>query len=384
MRLGNALVIGQVTVCVLLLTPSAILLRGARRMGQFDTGIQPDGVVVVRMGERFRTQVLRRLEVEPYVQQIGAAASTPLNGILPSVPISAGDSAIDSWYNYASPEFFSVLQIPILSGRNFTADEARSGAPVVILSHATAQKLLPNRNPLGEVIHIRPKSTGTAGDGTPLYQDVRVIGVARDIVSCSLPYGKDPALVYFPGTPERSHTGLVVRVRGNVGEIARRLEKEISASFPGSLEELHAMEQYVSGGVYPFRVAAWIGSALGGIALLLTLSGIYGVLAYLISQRTKEIGIRMALGASTSSATGLVLAQSMRFAAIGVVLGSAVAFGMSRLFASSVVFVVFMNTFDPVAYGGGALAVALTALLAAYLPARRAARIDPVTTLRYD
>ena len=384
MRLRNALVVGQVTVCMLLLTCSAILLRSAGRMAEFDVGVRTQGVVVMGVEERYRSRLLQRLAVEPLVEEIGAASSTPLNGILPSVPISAGETSLDSWYNYASPEFFTVLQIPILRGRNFSADEARSGAPVAILSRITAEKLWPGRNPIGQTIHVRPKARAAAGEATPGLQDVRVIGVAGDIVSCSLPYGKDPAVIYLPSTAERAHSGLVIRVRGNDAAIARRLDGELSAAVPGAIEEIHAMDQYVAGGIYPFRVAAWIGSALGGLALLLTLSGIYGVLAYLITQRTREIGIRVALGASTSSVTRLVLGRSMQLAAIGIGLGVVLALAVSRVFASSVVFVVFMNTFDPIAYGGGLLAVVLAALSAAYFPARRAARIDPMTTLRAD
>jgi ABC-type antimicrobial peptide transport system permease subunit len=133
--------------------------------------------------------------------------------------------------------------------------------------------------------------------------------------------------------------------------------------------------------LYPFRMAAWIGSALGGLALVLTLSGIYGVLSYLITQRTKEIGIRMALGATTGGVIRLVLRQSGRLALIGIGLGTVLALVVSRLLASQMVLV---NTFDLLAYSGGMLLVAAAALIAAYIPSRRAARIDPLTTLRYD
>jgi ABC-type antimicrobial peptide transport system permease subunit len=117
------------------------------------------------------------------------------------------------------------------------------------------------------------------------------------------------------------------------------------------------------------------------LALLLTLSGTYGVLSYLVTQRTKEIGIRMALGASLGVVTRLVITQSMRLAVVGIGLGTALALGVSRFLASHLV---FMNTFDVLAYSGGVLLVAGAALAAAYFPSRRAARIDPVTTLRYD
>jgi ABC-type antimicrobial peptide transport system permease subunit len=124
-----------------------------------------------------------------------------------------------------------------------------------------------------------------------------------------------------------------------------------------------------------------MGSLLGGLALALTLSGIYGVLSYLVTQRTKEIGIRMALGASIGAVTRLVMTQSMRLAAVGIGLGTALALGVSRLLAAHLVFI---NTFDLLAYAAGVFLVVAASLGAAYFPSRRAARIDPLTTLRYD
>src|ERR1700730_1060053 len=214
----------------------------------------------------------------------------------------------------------------------------------------------------------------------PKYPAARVVGVARNIVTCSIPYGPDAPLIYFPATPAEQNS-LIIRVRGNVETVRRALVADLDSMFPGALDQMHPMDQAFAVNVYPFRVASWVGSALGGLALLLTLSGIYGVLSYLITQRTKEIGIRMALGATTGGVTRLVLKQSGRLAVIGIGLGTALALGVSRMFASHLVFI---NTFDLLAYSGGVLLVAAAALAAAYFPSRRAARIDPVTTLRYD
>jgi ABC-type antimicrobial peptide transport system permease subunit len=133
--------------------------------------------------------------------------------------------------------------------------------------------------------------------------------------------------------------------------------------------------------MYAFRAASMIGAALGGLALLLTLTGIYGVVSYFVTQRTKEIGIRVALGATTGTVVGLVLKQSLRLTAIGTVLGVGLAIGVSRLLASSLI---FMRVFDGAAFSGGVLLVISTALAAGYIPSRRAAQIDPIQTLRYD
>ena len=174
---------------------------------------------------------------------------------------------------------------------------------------------------------------------------------------------------------------MLIRVNGNVENTRLRLDKELSALTGEEIEDIHSMDQGFAMSVYPFRVGSWIGSLLGGLALILTLSGIYGVLSYLVTQRTKEIGIRMALGATTGDVTRLVLAQSGRLAAVGIVVGTALALGVSRWFAAHLVFI---NAFDLLAYAGGGLLVVAASLGAAYIPSRRAARINPVTTLRYD
>jgi hypothetical protein len=235
-------------------------------------------------------------------------------------------------------------------------------------------------NAVGREIRIQRDEQADWGEPLPKYAAVRVVGVVRDIVSCSIGYGKDPALVYFPVT-ETGHNSLLVRVHGDVETVRRKLVMDLEAVIPGAIEEIHPMDQYFALGVYPLQVASWVGSALGGLALALTLSGIYGVLSYVITQRTKEIGIRMALGATTGTVTRLVLRQSGRLAVVGIGLGTVLALGVSRLFASHLVFV---NTFDGLAYAAGVLLVAAACFAAAYLPSRRAARIDPVTTLRYD
>jgi hypothetical protein len=234
--------------------------------------------------------------------------------------------------------------------------------------------LWPKGDALGHEIFTRQD-----GKPSPQYPAARVIGVARNIISCSIPYGPDPPLIYFPAATSKH--ALLLRVNGNVDIARRKLETELATLGSEDIEESHTMEQSFALSVYPFRAASWVGSMLGGLALLLTVSGIYGVLSYLVMQRTKEIGIRMALGASTRAVTGLVMRQSMRLAAVGIGLGIALALGVSHWFASHLVFV---NTFDVFAYGGGVLLVAAASVAAAYVPSRRAARVDPLTTLRYD
>jgi len=200
-------------------------------------------------------------------------------------------------------------------------------------------------------------------------------------VTCCIPYGKDAALLYLPTARSGTQRSLLVRVRGDVEAERNRLDTRLGALAPGAVDDIHSMDQYLAVAIYPFRAASWIGFAVGGLALALTLSGIYGVLSYSVTQRTKEIGIRVALGADTGTVTGLVLKQSLRLAAIGIGVGVPLALGLFRLLASEIVFV---RVFDAPMFGAGVLLVASAALAAAYIPSRRAARIDPIRTLRYD
>jgi hypothetical protein len=290
---------------------------------------------------------------------------------VPTVTGSAENGpTISTAYNDVSPEYFEILGIPIVRGRNFTRQESASGTPVAILSAATAQRLFADRDALGQSLHL-------SGDQA---RDVRVIGVAADVVTCCIPWGKDPALVYLPATAATAGN-VLVHVRGEVEAERHRLDMRLAALAPGAIGDIHSLDQYRAGGMYAFRAASMIGAAVGGLALLLTLTGIYGVVSYFVTQRTKEIGIRVALGATTRTVVGLVLKQSLRLTAIGIVLGVGLAIGVSRLLASNLV---FMRGFDAAAFIAGVLLVASTALAAGYIPSRRAAQIDPIQTLRYD
>jgi predicted lysophospholipase L1 biosynthesis ABC-type transport system permease subunit len=211
---------------------------------------------------------------------------------------------------------------------------------------------------------------------------MQVIGIARDAAAGELD-NLDRSCFYLPTGLEDSRNAVLVRVRGDAEKATHDLNAAIEAAYPGAIEDLHSLQDYIAVAIWSYRLTYWISAALGVIALLLTISGIYSVLSYVVAQRTKEIGIRMALGARARAVTGLVLAQCLRLAGIGIAIGSALALAAARVL-SSVTADLSTDVFDRVAYIG-AIAVVFTACLAAgFFPARRAARIDPITTLRYD
>jgi hypothetical protein len=337
-------------------------------MSSFDIGFRTDGVVAMEVVENTRGRVLDFLASDPAVETIAAASSIPLNGVVPGMTITAEDgSALSASYNYVSDSYFDLLGIPILRGRTFMSAETVSEAPVAIVSASAAHRWFGAGNPIGQTLQLA---------GKPV-RGVRVIGVAGDIVTCCVAHGKDPALIYLPAV----RGGILVRVRGSVEMERRALDTRLARSVPGGISDIHSLDQHRAASEYPFRAASLIGLAVGSLALLLTVSGVYGTVSYLVTRQTREIGVRVALGASTGAVTALILNQSLRTAAVGVAVGVALAFGVSRLLASRIV---FMRVFDVPSFGVGVLVVVAAALAAASIPSRRAARVDPIQTLRCD
>jgi predicted permease len=374
-RLRNALLIAQVTVSALLLICSFVFLRGAHRLGNLDTGMRTRDVVEIGVREKSRALAISKIPAEPGVESMAATSDSPLDSTLPVIAASGAYSA----YKYVSPEYFPVFDIPLRRGRNFTAEEARSGAPVAILSEVAAKRLWPNRDALGESLRLTPDPDPPRGGRPQRYQTVRVVGIARDTAVGGIA-NPDRSCLYFPTSLEAPGNVLLARVQGDPEAARQKLNSALEDVDPGAVEYINKMQDVVAGGIFPFRAAYWVSAAVGGVALLLTLSGIYGVLSYVVAQRTKEIGIRIAMGAGTAGVTRLVLSQCMRLAARGIGLGVVLALGASKLASAQVV----IDPFDQLAYVGGVALVLAACVCAAYIPARRAARVDPITTLRYD
>jgi putative ABC transport system permease protein len=381
-RLRNALVIFQITVCVMLLTVAGLALRASSRMNRQEVGFTTRGVLEMDINEKYRSKLLSRLAEQPVVEGIASAQSIPLNGMLLTVPMISGEeTAVRGSYNFVSPTFFEVLGIPILSGRNFSVEDAQVGAAVAIVSQKTALRFWPGQQPLGQTLRLAPDPRVAPELRVRRFPSVRIIGVAADIVSCCFTVGMDPTLLYLPTTSNAAGTSLLVRVHGNSEQARRNLDANLSAISPSAVDQIHTLETFRAAGVFPFQIAAGVCTVIGGLALFLAVSGVYGVLSYSVSQRTREIGIRMAIGAPASAVARLVLTQSMRLALIGGVAGSLLALAVWRILASRLFFI---QAFDGIAFFIGVLVPLAAAALAAYVPARRAILVDPITTLRYD
>jgi predicted permease len=380
-RLRSGLVVSQVTVCVVLLICAGVLLRGGHRVEESDVGLDIRNVIDVRVGNPHQLQAVQRLSAQPWVESLAVTSRTPLYGPLRTISIN-GVPGARGGYNFVSPEYFSIFRIPIQRGRNFTQEEANAEAAVAIVSGATARRFWPNQDAIGQSIRITQEPVTEPYAKVPKFRDARVIGIARDVISGFIGDGKDDTCVYFPtGLRGAGNDSLLIRVKSDASMARRALETILTGIAPDALQQANPMEQVLAVQFWPFRVAFWISGVLAGLALALTVSGIYGVMSYLVGQRTKEVGIRMALGATTGAVIQIVLSQAMKLSLCGVGIGVALALGVSRIFASQLVMI---NTFDDLAYIAGVILVMMSAVAASYFPCRRAARVDPASTLRCD
>ncbi len=282
--------------------------------------------------------------------------------------------------NFVSPEFFSSLRIPVIRGRNFTREESTNQAAVTIVSDSAANRFWPGEEAIGKIIRIDQRQEPGRGD-YPKFSEAAVIGIAGDVAHNIL--DQDRVVFYFPTHADGSYAASVM-VRSRVGamQAAHMIEQLQARVTPvGDLVLVGPMERLAEMQLAPLRTASRILSFLGGLSLLITLSGMYGVTSYFVNQRTREIGIRMALGATPMRVLQFVVGQSIRMMVAGLAVGILLAVAASKLLASGLAGI---NWFDLAAYTIGPLVVILAGFLGALGPAGRAARVNPVDTLRTE
>jgi len=402
-RARDALVVLQVTPSVLLLICAAIFLRSSWAASTVNPGIRTAGVVSVRvLNEQRRGAILEALKREPQVASV--AASWPgwlggLGGVPATAEGSSGKSTVT--YSHVSPEYFDVFGIDLVRGRHFTQTERSAGDSVAIVSESVARQVWPGIDAVGQVVRLEPQplafpgASQTAGDAqtrrpdSPLLRarTAVVVGVARDVAGIrlgSLRLGG--AGVYLPIGTEAATAALTMRVRGDAESARHALVDRLAALDPNA-GEVSTMQIIANAEKYLLGIPFWLTLVLGALALGLTLSGLFSVLSYLVEQRTREIGVRMALGATSRSIGALVLSQSARPVAIGVVLGGSLtaALGAALLATPAAEYIgSSVRLFDPIAYAGSLFCIVAACAGSALVPALRAVRIDPVGALRQD
>ena len=385
-RLTSALIVAEVALSVVLLIGAGLILRSFAALLAVDPGFRLGEVAVVDMSlpaERYQPVAARQaffdrafeaLRAVPGVQEVGAAAVTPLTGNNWTVPFDRADRPVpagtrppDVGWQVASGGYFQAMNIPLLSGRLFDRREAPATSPnVVIISHAIEKLYFDGESAVGKKIR--------SGDGT-----AEIIGVVGDIRRAGLT-DAPRADMYFPF--ERSPSGgisLFVRTSGDpaitltsVRDVLKRIEPAVV------LPQMRTLDGIARGSIASTRLVLWLLALFAGVALLLAAVGVYGVMSYVVSQRTREFGTRVALGASRSDILWLVMRQGGTLTVTGLVVGVAAGLLLARGLASTLYGV---SASDPLTIASAVGALGLATMAASYLPARRATRLDAARTL---
>ncbi len=386
-RLRDAFVVGQIAASVLLLVGAGLFLRTVRHSWTADPGFDPDGVVGAQLDPGLHgytdaraAELYRRLEASlratPGVTDVAMTTLLPLSGMEETMRVrpdgrAAREEGTEVGFSAVTPGFFGTLRVPVLRGRTF-AEADRAGTPAVaVVSREAARRLWPGQDPLGRRI-------STGGPAGPWAE---VVGVVDDLQAGRLGEAPSP-FVYFPHAQSFSAgANLLVRTSGDPGAALGAVRRELRALDP-DLPLMGATELRTMIAVQtPQRLIATFLSAFGAVGLVLAAVGLYGVVAYLVARRTHEIGIRVALGAVRRDVVGLVLRQGVGLAAAGVAVGSLLAALAMQPLAS---FLPGVAPLDPLTFAGVAILLSAVTLLACWVPAVRAARVDPIQALRTE
>ena len=388
-RARNTLLALQVTGSVLLLILSAVFLRSSWAAAAVDPGIRTAGIVTVRiLNEQRRAAILDVVKSEPQVASVAASLPGVLGGRPAFADGTGGKTTVT--YQFVSPEYFGVLDVDIVRGRGFTEIERSADAAAAVVSEDAARQLWPGTDAIGQVVRLEPDTTRNnpeIGDVPPVSRSLVVVGVARDVAGFRLGgFRMAGAGVYVPISAEAAGTTLMMQMPGNA-ERARQALVDRMAGIDPNMGEVGTLQALASTETYLLAIPFWLTLVLGALALLLTLSGLFSVLSYLVEQRTREIGVRMALGATRGRIAGLVLSQSARPVGIGLLIGGSVPAALGGVLLATPAAEQIGSTvrlFDPVTYAAGLVCIVAACACAALIPALRAAGIDPSGALRQD
>ena len=388
-RLRTGFVTAQVMLSVVLLVGAGLFLRSLQRANAIDPGFRVDRALMVPInlgllryqetdGKNFYRNLLSGVAAQQGVEQVSLVRFAQLGfsfaqfQVFPESPNRPTEEGFSTGFNVVGPNYFKTMETALLRGRDFTEAD-REGAPGVVIINATlANMLWPGEEALGKRVSV----SGTNG---PFLE---VVGVAQDGKYRSLgespyPYIYQPVLQSYD--PKMT---LVVRTKGepqSVISVVREQIRGLDANLP--ISDIKTLKDQVDLSLFPSRVAAWTLAGFGVLALLLAAIGIYGVVSYSVAQRTREIGIRMALGAKQKNVLGLVLGEGLFVITVGLAVGLLLAFAVTRVIAG---FLYGVGATDLVTFLTVPLLLGFVALIASYIPARRATKVDPLVALRYE
>lgn len=391
-RTRNSFVVAEIALALVLLAGSGLLIRSFSRLMAVDPGFQAKGILTARIElpsskykedakvSEFYALLLERIRQLPGVSSASADSYLPFSGIIagtgvevegrPPIPIAEQPEADVA---VVEPHFFETLGIPLLSGRTFSDREAREVTHTVVISESMAKKLWPNEDPVGKrvTIHMKEKDVPS-----------QVIGVVGDVKHAGLD-AEVNATAYWPH-PELAYNfmTLVIRTDGDPLALAPAIRQAVwSLDKDQPVVDIRSMEDLLWVSLAKARFSTVVLGVFAGMALLLALTGIYGVVSYSVAERTREIGIRVALGAQQSDVLRMVLRQGLILAGFGVAIGMAAALAATRLMTS---LLFGTSASDPATFASVAGLLLAVALSACYVPARSAMKVDPMVALRYE
>jgi macrolide transport system ATP-binding/permease protein len=381
----SGLVVVQVSLCFVLLVAAGLLFESLQKIRNSSPGFSTHGVLLTVLDLRpagydapraqsFEDQLLDRVRVLPGVESAVFARMTPLSyGSFSETPI-----AVDGYqpppeeqpaveYNEVGPDYFNTIGIPLVSGREFTRADDEKAAPIAVVNETMAAQYWRGKNPIGERVLVKGRW-------------IQVVGVAKDSKYESVRETSRP-FFYVPLRQNFSVDGdLYIRTALSPETIASALLREVHRLDPDvPLYEVISLQELLDRSTSPQRVAVVLVGVLGGLALLLAAIGLYGVMSYVVSQSRRELGLRMALGASASNLLQLVMSRGIALTAGGILIGAAVALALTRLLGNLLYKV---SPRDPLAFGLALVVITIASSAACFLPAWRATRVDPARALR--
>lgn len=385
----SALLVGEVAMSLVLLVGAALLLRSFAKLTSVDPGFDPNGILAFQVSlpaasygedakvQQYYDKLIERLTAAPGVKSVAAVQSLPIRGSyvlsveIKGKPEPKPGEEPSANYRAVTPEYFKTLGIPVLRGRAFTAQDSATSAKVAIVDEAFVGKHYPGEEALGRRIDI--------GNGT---DDAEIVGIVGSVNYSGLDALPSPTM-YMPTSQDLFGTMWVMAktdgdpnaLSGTVRQAVRDMDSRLPAY------SLTPLSEVISESVAQQRFSMLLIALFGLVALFLSAVGLYGVVAYTVSLRTREIGLRMAIGAMPSDVMKMILGGGMKLAALGVVLGVAAALALSTL-VEKMLFQVEPS--DPTSYAVTALILLAVAALACYIPARRAMRVDPMVTLQQE
>jgi len=391
----NVLIVTELALAQVLLIGAGLLIASYVRASQIDPGFNSDHVLSAKIAPsakkypdprsrvQFYSQVIEQLRTLPGINSVGMVMNLPLSGAsmnrgfsVEGRPEPKPDENVAMDYQVVNSDYFATLEIPILRGRGLTEQDNETAPRVIVINEAMARRYWPNEDPVGKRMAIGESSKDTSWR--------TIVGIAGSVRHASLTEEPVPCafIDYRQDVESWSRMAFVMKTKTDPASLSSAVRSSLVAIDPQQpVYAIEPLEKLVEGSVAPRRFVMSLIGSLAFVALALALVGIYSVISFSVNERTREIGIRMALGANRGDVLRMVLGQGMRVSAIGIVAGLGIAFAVTRLLRTLLFEV---STTDPKTFGLVVALLTLVALLACYLPARRATKVDPLVALRSE